>query len=146
MERFPGSAKTSTTDEFVDTNVFIYAHDRSAGRKHAVAADLLARLWEERSGAVSIQVLVEFYAATIKRGLKVRDAEAVISDLETWTIHRPHHADVIQAIELLRRYKISWWDAQVINSANELGCAVLWTEDLNHGRKYGRVTVRNPFL
>jgi predicted nucleic acid-binding protein len=70
-------------------------------------------------------VLVEFYAATIKRGLKVRDAEAVISDLETWTIHRPHHADIIQAIELLRRYKISWWDAQAINSANELGCAVL---------------------
>lgn len=146
MERFPGSAKTSTTVEFVDTNVFIYAHDHSAGRKHAVAADLLARLWEQHSGAVSIQVLVEFYAATIKRGLKVRDAEAVISDLETWTLHRPDHADVIRAIELLRRYKISWWDALVINSANELGCAVLWTEDLNHGQRYGGVTVRNPFL
>jgi predicted nucleic acid-binding protein len=111
MERFPGSAKTSTTVEFVDANVFIYAHDRSAGRKHAVAAELLARLWEQHSGAVSIQVLVEFYAATIKRGLKVRDAEAVISDLETWTLHRPDHADVIRAIGLLRRYKISWWDA-----------------------------------
>jgi predicted nucleic acid-binding protein len=146
MERFPGSAKTSTTAEFVDTNVFIYAHDNSAGRKHAVAADLLARLWEEHSGAVSIQVLVEFYAATIKRGLKVRDAEAVISDLETWTLHRPDHADVIQAMEVLRRYKISWWDAQVVNSANELGCAVLWTEDLNHGQRYGGVTARNPFL
>jgi predicted nucleic acid-binding protein len=58
----------------------------------------------------------------------------------------PDHADVIQAIELLRRYKISWWDAQVIDSANELGCAVLWTEDLNHGQRYGGVTVRNPFL
>jgi predicted nucleic acid-binding protein len=146
MERLPGSAKTSTTVEFVDTNVFIYAHDHSAGRKHAVAADLLARLWERHSGAVSIQVLVEFYAATIKRGLKVRDAEAVISDLETWTLHRPDHADVIRAIELLRRYKISWWDALVVNSANELGCAVLWTEHLNHGQRYGGVTVRNPFL
>jgi predicted nucleic acid-binding protein len=146
MERFPGSAKTSTTVEFVDANVFIYAHDRSAGRKHAVAAELLARLWEQHSGAVSIQVLVEFYAATIKRGLKVRDAEAVISDLETWTLHRPDHADVIRAIGLLRRYKISWWDALVVNSANELGCAVLWTEDLNHGQRYGSVTVRNPFL
>jgi predicted nucleic acid-binding protein len=132
--------------EFVDTNVFIYAHDRSAGRKHSVATDLLARLWEEHSGAVSIQVLVEFYAATNKRGLKVREAEAVISDLETWTLHRPDHAGVIRAISLLRRYKVSWWDALVIDSANELGCAVLWTEDLNHGQRYGGVTARNPFL
>jgi len=67
------------------------------------------------------------------------------SDLETWTLHRSDHADVIQAIDLLRRYKISWWDALVINSANEPGCAVLRTEDLNHCQRYGGVTARNPF-
>lgn len=132
--------------EFVDTNVFIYSLDHSAGRKHAVAADLLTRLFEDQSGAISVQVLVEFYAAAIKRGLKVREVEAVISDLDTWTLHRPDHADVIQSIELLRRYKISWWDALVINSANQLGCHVLWSEDLNHGQRYGGVTVRNPFI
>jgi predicted nucleic acid-binding protein len=132
--------------EFVDTNVFVYAHDHSAGRKHVVAMDLLARLWQERSGAVSVQVLVEFYSATSKRGLNIREAEAVISDLKGWTVHSADHADVLRAIELLRRYKISWWDALVVNSANQLGCRVLWSEDMNHGQRYGGVTVRNPFL
>jgi predicted nucleic acid-binding protein len=132
--------------EFVDTNVLVYAHDRSAGRKHVLATDLLARLWQERSGAVSIQVLVEFYSATNKRGFNVGDAEATISDLEKWSIHQAGHADVLRAIELLRRYKISWWDALVVNSANQLGCRVLWSEDMNHGQRYGGVTVRNPFL
>jgi predicted nucleic acid-binding protein len=132
--------------EFVDTNVFVYAHDHTAGRKHGVAAELLSRLFAERCGAVSVQVLVEFFAVVTRRGFKVRDAEAMISDLERWSIHQTGHADVLRAIELLRRYKISWWDALVVNSANQLGCRVLWSEDMNDGQRYGGVTVRNPFL
>ena len=130
--------------QFLDTNVLVYAHDRGAGRKYALAADLLTRLWEEGSGAISVQVLVEFYAAAIKRGLKASEAEAVISDLDAWPIHSAVHADVMRAIELRHRYKISWWDALVVNSANELGCEVLWSEEMNHGQRYGGVTVRNP--
>jgi predicted nucleic acid-binding protein len=34
----------------------------------------------------------------------------------------------------------------VLNSANEMGCQALWSEDLNHGQQYGGVTVSNPFL
>jgi predicted nucleic acid-binding protein len=60
--------------------------------------------------------------------------------------YSPGHADVMRGIELRDRYKISWWDALVVNSANELGCEVLWSEDMNHGQRYGGVTVRNPFL
>jgi hypothetical protein len=70
MERFPGSAKTSTTAEFVDANARICAHDHSAGRKHAVAADLLARLREEPQRG-RYPGAVEFYATAIKRELKV---------------------------------------------------------------------------
>ena len=70
----------------------------------------------------------------------------MISDLERWSIHLTDHPDVPRAIELMRRYKISWWDALVVNSANQLGCRVLWSEDMNHGQRYGSVTVRNPFL
>jgi predicted nucleic acid-binding protein len=94
----------------------------------------------------SIQVLVELYAATSRRGMKIHDIEATISGLEIWNIHRPGHADVVNSIGLMHRYKISWWDALVVNSANALGCKALWTEDLNDGQRYGAVTVRNPFI
>jgi predicted nucleic acid-binding protein len=132
--------------EFVDTNIFIYAHDSSAGRKHQQSIELLARLFEEISGALSVQVLSEFYAAATRNlGMESQAAEDVIRDLRGWTIHSPAHADVLQACGLQRRYKIAWWDAMIVNSAVELGCSVLWTEDLSNGRRFGTLTARNPF-
>jgi len=132
--------------EFIDTNVLVYAHEGGAGAKHDRAVDLLARLFEDANGALSIQVLSEFYSvATKKLAMKSEETEEVISDLGAWIVHRPGHADLLKASRLHRRYKISWWDALVLNSAIEVGCSVLWTEDLADGQRYGSVIVRNPF-
>jgi predicted nucleic acid-binding protein len=106
----------------------------------------MTRLFEEVSGALSFQVLSEFYTvATRKLGMKSQAAEDVIRDLRGWTTHSPGHADALKACSLHRRYKIAWWDALIVNSAIELGCPVLWSEDLANGQRYGSVTVRNPF-
>jgi len=127
--------------------VLDHAEDRASGAKHAKSVELLARLVEAGDGVLSVQVLSEFYsAATRKVLISSKEAEEVISDLADWTIHRPGHEDVLRAIKLQRRYKIQWWDALILNSAIQLGCSILWTEDLNHGQKYGTVTARNPFL
>jgi predicted nucleic acid-binding protein len=124
----------------------VYAHDGGAGRKHDLSVNLLKRLFEEANGALSVQVLSEFYsAATKKLSMKSEEAEEAITDLTGWTIHRPGPSDVLKTIRLSRRYKISWWDALVINSAIELGSSVLWSEDLTDGQRYGTVTVRSPF-
>lgn len=132
--------------EFVDTNILVYAHDGGAGARHTKAVELLGRLFDEASGAVSVQVLAEFYAAaTRKLGMASQEAEQVIADLAGWTIHRPGHEDLLRAARLHRKYRIGWWDALVINSATELECDVLWTEDLAGGQRYGSVTARNPF-
>jgi predicted nucleic acid-binding protein len=132
--------------EFVDTNILVYAHDGGAGEKHNKSVELLARLFEEEDGALSVQVLAEFYsAATKKLGMRSQQAEEAMADLAAWAIHCPGHADLLRAARLHRRYKIAWWDALVVNSAIELGCSVLWSEDLAHGQRYGSVTVRNPF-
>lgn len=63
-----------------------------------------------------------------------------------WEVHCPRQADILWAIGLQRRYQIQWWDAMIVNSAIQLNCSVLWTEDLNDGQVYDGVTVRNPFL
>jgi predicted nucleic acid-binding protein len=132
--------------EFVDTNVLVYAHDRSAGPKHEASVQLLTRLVEKRVGALSTQVLAEFYsAATRKLGMASAEAEDVIADLAGWTIHRPAHSDLLRASRLHRHHKIGWWDALIVTSALELGCRVLWTEDLTHGQRFGGVLVRNPY-
>jgi predicted nucleic acid-binding protein len=132
--------------EFVDTNILVYAHEGGAGVKHDQAVELIARLFDEQAGAVSIQVLSEFYiTATKKLGMKSEEAEEAIADLGSWTIHRPSHGDVVRACHLHRRHKVNWWDALIIYSASELGCDVLWSEDLATGQRYGAVTVQNPF-
>jgi len=132
--------------EFVDTNVLIYAHDGGAGAKHRRALELLERLFEDRSGALSIQVLCEFYAAATKKlSMQSEEAEDIIADLGGWPLHRPAHSDVLKATRLQRRYRIGWWDALIIQSAADLGCSILWTEDLRDGQRYAGVTVQNPF-
>ena len=132
--------------EFVDTNVLVYAHDGGAGKKQDRAIDLIARLNLTANGATSIQVLAEFFSvATRKLGMTSSDAEEVVADFAVWRIHRPNHDDLIRAIHLQRRYRVNWWDALLINSALELGCSVLWSEDFNDGQRYSRLQIRNPF-
>jgi predicted nucleic acid-binding protein len=132
--------------EFVDTNILIYGHQALAGSKHITSVELVKRLAKEKTGALSIQVLIEFYSAvTRKLTMTSEQAEEIVADFGAWTIHRPAHADLLRAANIQRRYGINWWDALIVNSASELGCEVLWTEDLSNGRQYGRVTVRNPF-
>src|SRR4051794_26262575 len=133
--------------EFVDTNVLMYAQSTGAGRKYRQAVELIARLGEESSAAISIQVLIEFFSvATKKLRISSPDAEAVMREWSSWmTIHRPDPTDILRAAGLQREFQISWWDALILNSAIELGCSTLWTEDLNHGQRYSTLTARNPF-
>ena len=50
-----------------------------------------------------------------------------------------------RAIVSSARFRISYWDAAVVEAARSLGCSELLTEDLNHGQSYAGVRVVNPF-
>jgi predicted nucleic acid-binding protein len=134
--------------EFVDTNVLIYAHDLSAGPKYIQAKSLIRRLWEDRIGCLSIQVLQEFYVNVTQKVTKPLTSEAasqIITELAVWQIHRPGVNEVLDAISIQDRYQISFWDSMIIASALHLGCETLWSEDLNPGQVYDQVVVANPF-
>jgi predicted nucleic acid-binding protein len=77
--------------------------------------------------------------------LTLEVGQTAVSDLRSWTINRPAPADVMRACRIQRDFGVNWWDALIVNSATELGCDILWTEELSHGQQYGPVTVRNPF-
>ncbi len=49
------------------------------------------------------------------------------------------------AIATSERYQISYWDAAILAAAERIGAGILYTEDLNHGQRYGSVLVQNPF-
>ncbi len=134
--------------EFVDTNVLLHAVDHSEPVKQVQATSLLTRLWTDGNGCLSVQVLQEFYVnavnkVTIPLGADV--AKQVVEDYGLWVVHAPVGASVLAAIDLHRRYRISFWDAMIVWSATELEARVLWSEDLNDGQRFGELQVRSPF-
>jgi predicted nucleic acid-binding protein len=134
---------------FVDTNVLVYAHDVTAGDKHNRACSLVEELWETRQGSLSVQVLQEFSVTTTRKIPKPLEAPAaaqIIGDLAHWHVHAPAAGDVLAAIDIHQRTGASFWDAMILRSAQELGCQILYSEDLNAGQDYAGVEVRNPFL
>ena len=134
--------------QFIDTNVLIYAHDRSAGRKHILARDLIRTLWQSGEGCLSVQVIQEFYVnitRKVTQPLAPDTAARLIANLAAWQIHRPSVEDVLDAIRVQNQYQTSFWDAMILVSAIQLGCQKIWSEDLNTGQIYDTVTVLSPF-
>jgi predicted nucleic acid-binding protein len=134
--------------EFVDTNVLLYAYDTAAGQRHDDAAHLVDRLWSERSGAISVQVLQEFFVNSTRKVAAPLTPEAAVDRLRSlsrWRVHSPLADDVVSAASLSHRHQLSFWDAMIVRSAAELHCEILWSEDLNDGQVIEGVRVRNPF-
>lgn len=131
---------------FFDTNVLLYADDADAGPKTAIARGLLRRALLERSGVVSTQVLQEFYVNARKKlhldGAAVRARIEVYAGLGVVTVSP---ALVLAAIDLNRLDNLSFWDALIVRAAEQAGCDVLYSEDLQAGRRFGSVRVVNPF-
>ena len=134
--------------EFCHTNVIVYAYDSSAGAKREQAMRLMNRLWETRTGILSVQVLQELFVTLTRKvaqPLPLSQARQLVSDLATWPVLAPDSADVLEAIDGTARWQISFWDAMLVTAARKAGANLIWSEDLNDGQQYDGVTVRNPF-
>jgi predicted nucleic acid-binding protein len=133
---------------FVDTNILMYAHDVAAGAKHERARVLVERLWQDRSGVVSTQVLQELVVNLRRkaaRPISTRVAREIVSDYLTWEVHVNSGESVLGALEIEERHDLSFWDALIVHAAESAGASVLYSEDLSSGRRYGTVRVVNPF-
>ncbi len=134
---------------FVDTNVLVYAHDRSAGLKHDRARQLVEALWASGLGVLSTQVLQELCVNVRRRAnrpLSIEDTRRLVSNYLSWEIVVNTPVSVIQALEIEARHKISFWDSLIIQAAESAGVSVLYSEDLADGQRYGSVRVVNPLI
>ncbi len=134
---------------FVDTNILIYAHDRSTGVKHQRAGQLIERLWTSGQGVLSRQVLQEL-CVNLRRKVAppvpVDEIRRLIQDYLSWEIVVNAPDAAIQALEIEARYKTSFWDALILQAAEQSGAAILYSEDLAIGQRHGAVQVVNPLL
>ena len=111
---------TSVAIAFVDTNVLLYAHDATDLRKQALAVALLDRLWEQRSGTLSTQILQEFYVVATRRfspPLSRQEARRVVALYSTWPCIQVDPPLILDASALDERHQLSFWDALVVEAS-----------------------------
>jgi predicted nucleic acid-binding protein len=133
---------------FVDTNVLVYAFDKSSSPKKRVAQRLMNELMEEDRLRVSTQVLQELFVALtrkVSQRCTSEEALAVLEDLTAWPLMVVDYAAIRSAVGLADQVRISFWDALVVVAAARTGAAVLYTEDLNDGQEIFGVRITNPF-
>jgi predicted nucleic acid-binding protein len=135
--------------EFVDSNILVYAHDPTTFTKHERARALVERLWQQRTGRISIQVMQEFFwivTRKIPSPLPRKTALAILADLSLWPVYSPVAKDVLAAGELSGEIQVSFWDAMLLVAAKASGADRLWSEDLSQGQTVDGVEISNPFL
>jgi predicted nucleic acid-binding protein len=131
---------------FFDTNVLIYADDKSAPAKQRRAIELVAAHRRAGTGVVSMQVLQEYFVtATRKLNVDASIARRKVELLAEFDVVAPEVGDILAAIDLYRLHGFSFWDALILRSAKQAGCRVLLSEDMQGAREIDGVTITNPF-
>lgn len=133
---------------FIDTNIIIYAYDVTAGKKHKVAGNILADLWNSGLGVISTQVLQEFFvnvAQKIPKPIDKQQAKKIVRDFLKWHVVVNTGDSIIEAIDICLKSGYSFWDSMIIQAAITGGAAELISEDFQDGQRINGVTIRNPF-
>jgi predicted nucleic acid-binding protein len=140
----PGPAGRS----FVDTNVLVYAHDASETTRQPIARTLLDELWHTRSGALSTQVLQEFYVVATRKfdpPMARREARELIDAYAQWHLIKIDAPLILSASRLEERHTLSFWDALIVEAARRASATRLLSEDVQSGRRLAGVLIDNPF-
>jgi predicted nucleic acid-binding protein len=139
---------TSSELTFVDTNVLLYAHDASETLKQPIARALLERLWSDRSGVLSTQVLQEFYVVATRKfqpPMHRTEARELVALYSTWSVVQVDIEMILDAAALEAGAQLSFWDALIVEAARRAGAMRLASEDLQAGRQIAGLAIENPF-
>ena len=135
---------------FLDTNILVYSLDPVDPRKARIAEELVTRGVGSRLGIISYQVVQEF----INVSLQQFQATMTVTELELYffkvllpMMTIPSSSGLfLEALRLKTVAQIAWYDSLIVAAALQGGCKVLYSEDMQHGRRFGDLVIQNPFL
>lgn len=132
---------------FLDTNILVYA--ASSAEADAPKSTKALELVQQSDFGLSAQVLQEFYVTVTRKIRKPLAPELAVALMDEYRVFPTVPTDyplIVTAVELSLRYGISYWDGAILAAAEALEAPILYTEDLNHGQRYGKVRALNPFI
>jgi len=133
---------------FIDTNILVYANDRTEKGKYERAKQILFNGIANEDIAISTQVLSEFYVTVtqkIKVKLPANTAKKEILLLKAIEIVEIDFNLIIQAINISDKNQLTYWDSLIIAAAQKARCNIVYSEDFNPDQTIGSVTIKNPF-
>jgi predicted nucleic acid-binding protein len=135
---------------FLDTNIIVYAFGQSFPEKARIAQRLVADGAADKLAIISYQVVQEFINVAL-RGFRLTipkvDLESfVFTALFPMMAISSSPSLVVEGLRLQGAHQLAWYDSLIVAAALQGGCKVLYTEDLQHGRRFGDLVVQNPFL
>lgn len=126
---------------FIDSNVILYLLSGDAS-KADMAEDIVAA-----GGIVSVQVLNET-VSVCRRKLQMPwdEIDALLQAVKSACEVQPLTVESHQkAVEIAKRFSLSFYDAHICASAVLSGGKVLLSEDMQEGINIEGVVIRNPF-
>ena len=135
---------------FLDTNILVYSLDPVDPRKAGLAEELVTRGVGSRLGVISYQVVQEFMNVSLRQFravMTVTELELYFFKVLLPLMKIPSSSGLfLEALRLQTVNQIAWYDSLIIAAALQGGCKVLYSEDLQHGRRFGDLLVQNPFF
>jgi predicted nucleic acid-binding protein len=133
--------------------VLVYSFDARFPKKQERAIEILGEGLANDVVRIPHQAVIEFMSVVTRSyrreppilapDIARREAEELLSQ---FTVLYPTEALVRTAIRGMATYQLSWFDAHLWAYAEHYGLDELWSEDFQHGRRYGTVLVVNPFV
>ncbi|MDD5452061.1 MAG: PIN domain-containing protein [Desulfovibrionales bacterium] len=133
---------------FFDTNILVYAFDKTDQEKYKIASRLVTEAFQKGNGVISVQVLKEFFVTVTRKvpgKMSVDDAEQTIRDFSVWKVVDTTVPLILKAIEFHKQFDFSFWDAMIVAACRLAGSSALLSEDLSHGMLIENVRIINPF-
>ncbi len=138
---------TESNKIFFDTNILVYSVDENDLQKKEIASQLLTDASSSKTGIISTQSLQEFYNVAVKKlKLSKQIAKEYVELFSSQlTVRQVTVPLILNAIDISIKNKLSFWDSLILSSANDNGCIIVYSEDLNNGQIIGGTKILNPF-
>lgn len=134
---------------FFDTNILVYVVDQDQPIKREQAIACLTLAASKDTVCLSTQVLAEFYNACTRRlqtKIPVDVVKQHVQEFSKFLVMPTQTQNILTSIDFVQMHKVSWWDALILEAALRANADVLYSEDFQHGRRFGKLAVENPFL
>jgi predicted nucleic acid-binding protein len=134
----------------LDTNILAYLAgiDRGPLDKDRIEGSraLMHRLVGRADVVVAVQAAAELFVVLSRAGATRSEARDIVAAFTAGLERTGTTPEAFEnALDLAAAHQLQMWDALILSSYGEAGCSLVLSEDMQHGQRFGALTVVNPF-